>query len=363
MEREKERANSLFKEGDLSAARDLYFSVLIDVDTYTQTHTDTHTDTPLPPWCSQIKMACLNNLSALFLRTNDLHESLRVSALALQEDPLNVKALFRQAQAYERMGKIEEAQEAIETLLSVEPDNVQALKFSSSIKSQTSVRTEPPKDESSLPPAAPSTHTPVDAESISNRSTNSYSTVNPEFSDGRDSCGDKDAVYTFMNPNWTPPAGSEQSEEYPQSSSRTSSASAAQEAERAKVRNELFVAALQTSLGATTKGEKKVSDIGRGQSGNIPIGGEVKKTIDDLSQEEDKLVQAAHARVSSKINCKTQKSSKAPKNVSRGGIKSQKVISTKAQEEWAALMGEEECIKRKAAAKLGTLGMNSKPPN
>mmetsp|Transcript_18374 Transcript_18374/g.26761 ORF Transcript_18374/g.26761 Transcript_18374/m.26761 type:complete len:705 (+) Transcript_18374:97-2211(+) len=45
MEREKERANSLFKEGDLSAARDLYFSVLIDVDTYTQTHTDTHTDT------------------------------------------------------------------------------------------------------------------------------------------------------------------------------------------------------------------------------------------------------------------------------------------------------------------------------
>jgi FK506-binding protein 4/5 len=68
-------------------------------------------------------IAAHNNLAMVYLKTNETAEAIRQCEKALTEDPKNVKALYRQAQAYQNQNDFEDAIKIYERVVEVEPNN------------------------------------------------------------------------------------------------------------------------------------------------------------------------------------------------------------------------------------------------
>jgi tetratricopeptide (TPR) repeat protein len=185
LEERKEVGNRLLRIGQLMQARDVYFSILVDLSTLqspspsstidssvTSGAGTTIQDSDSSPSSSlttvavstayqEIEIACLNNLSALFFQLKDFQEVLKLTNKTLQiSSSRNVKALYRQAQAYEQLGLKSIALERISFLLEIEPMNQQGRKYLSSLLEEGGSVTSP---SSSSPSALPETAPPETA--------------------------------------------------------------------------------------------------------------------------------------------------------------------------------------------------------
>ena len=115
LEDRKKVANNFLSLKQIEKARDIYFSILFDIETLTE--------------YDDIKIACYNNLSSLFLDHGEIQEVLRLTTKTLEIDSRNLKALYRQSQAYDKLGQYSLAIEFIQKLLEIEPSNKQGKTF------------------------------------------------------------------------------------------------------------------------------------------------------------------------------------------------------------------------------------------
>ena len=296
---------------------------------------------------NDIRLACLNNLAALFIQCNEFEECIRLTQRAVEIDPNNVKALFRKAQAHDKLLDFDEALNTISRLLCIEPMNAQAKKFEADVTAK--IRPV------SVPAAAPSTaneEVPEAAVPVRNSDNDHIDAVQnvpvPSQSDISTSGG-----YSFMNPHWTPPPSASDPPPAPTATTATMT-----ESGKSKLKNDLFASALQRRLQ-----EERVSGGGGEGSagegdGRVQIGPRVEGSLKDLAQEENDVVEQM------KTKAKTLRVPKHEAGKDRGGtsrtrsalrLPGQRVISDRAKDEWAALMSEEDDIKKKNAAKLSTL--------
>lgn len=350
---DKEAANSLLQAGQLTAARDAYFSILIAIDSVEKNGTP-------DPTMVEIKIACLNNLMALFLKTKKFKEVVELSRQVLRIDPNNVKALFRQSQAFSEIEMNSDALLSLQKLLVIEPNNSQAkeLKFSvmdklnpledevlegspsnkagwGAVDTCTGTGTgragagaDSASDSSSADKQQrrredegkvyPTSRMPAPAPATS-------ATAGKEASDTTAPPPIFGAGWDFMNPQWEPACGRDDDSSKSKSKSdgkdlsrEASSAQQAQaggggpdstaqmfldEAERTRIKNQFFAEALQknsAAAGSASSNSKSKSKTKPGSSRSGPreveVNEAVSKTVEELSLEESRLVQRVEAR-------------------------------------------------------------------
>lgn len=104
-EQQKDLGNAAFKRGDWKQAIDLY-SAAIKLD-----------NTLLPAY---------NNRALAYLKIQRYAEALADSAVLLEREPSNVKALLRHAAAAEALGDVSTAESDLNKVLEIEPNNKEA---------------------------------------------------------------------------------------------------------------------------------------------------------------------------------------------------------------------------------------------
>ncbi|KAH7952766.1 hypothetical protein HPB49_000960 [Dermacentor silvarum] len=100
----KQEGNDLFKAGDFVGALDKYTKALSIVD-------------------SRERAVLLNNRAAANLKLRRYEDALKDTSEVLELNPMDVKALFRRSQAYEALGKTDEAFKDARKLLHIDPKN------------------------------------------------------------------------------------------------------------------------------------------------------------------------------------------------------------------------------------------------
>ncbi|KER23765.1 hypothetical protein T265_08418 [Opisthorchis viverrini] len=105
----KEKANSLFKDGLFREAIALYDQCLAESQ-------------------SDNRLRCIlhSNKAQAFLKIEDYENAVKAATDALNLNPLDPKALFRRAQAYEKLGALQSALEDAQKLIRLEPKNTAA---------------------------------------------------------------------------------------------------------------------------------------------------------------------------------------------------------------------------------------------
>jgi tetratricopeptide (TPR) repeat protein len=316
---------------------------------------------------NDIRLACLTNLAALFNHCQQFAESIKLSQKALEIDSRNVKALFRKAQAQDNLSQTKEALDTTSQLLAIEPGNAQAVKFRDELNRKLSgsapataevkaIVPEPPR------PVAAAVRAESERAEEEKKEKESAAAPPPPPSG---SSGD----YGFMNPNWTPLSTQDAVPAVAVNMS-SSTAAALAESEKTRIKNELFASALKSKLSA---GDKAAGSAQGAKTGTLNVREEVVSTLQELSMEEEHVVQQLKAKGSSLKKAAAGDgavSGSTKKNKAAGGTKSgtkdralssKRVISDRARDEWASLMNDEDDIKKKAAAKLASL--NGTPPS
>ena len=365
---QKQAATALFQEGNLVKARDAYFAILIDIDSEETSSPD--------PSKIEIKIACLNNLTALFLKTKKFKEVIELSRQVLLIDPSSVKAYFRQSQALSELELNNDAVLCLQKLLLLEPQNTQAKELLYVVMDKLN-----PLDEDSLPspPSTPAgASRPEDGKVYpisrmpgatsatrssnadhSNSNTSSVPEEKREFKGAEPVPITFGGGWDFMNPEWKPADDKndntsstdhlapssitrlKEGEMQEKSSQQVESASivaadeddSAQifldEAERARIKNQLFAEALQKSSHQAIKPKKNKSKKSVSASQKEVVVDEiVSKTVEELSLAEKTLV----AKVESKKAKSAQKSSTKTKKIEgSSSLKKKKVVSTRAK--------------------------------
>ncbi|KAF7803973.1 70 kDa peptidyl-prolyl isomerase-like [Senna tora] len=72
---------------------------------------------------STLRLSCLLNNAACKLKLGDYAEASRLCTKVLEQDPLNVKALYRRCQAYQKTSDLEKAEVDIKRALAIDPNN------------------------------------------------------------------------------------------------------------------------------------------------------------------------------------------------------------------------------------------------
>lgn len=315
----------------------------------------------------------------MFLQAKEYSESVKLAQKAIEIDPCNVKAMFRKAQALEKMAMLEQAASTVTQLLEIEPENGQATKFlvelrekmNPSSKSSKGASTESTSKSSSDLVVELKNATPKANSMSSNdmQTTVTVETDSPEIDVLQKTTED----YGFMNPNWSPPETTLQrsqvsavlTSEVEGISTSANTAAAMVENEKLRLKNEVFTSALKDKMSAeqsrlTMTPNDPLHSV---RKVDICVGDEVKSTLQELSLEEGNVVEQMKAKSKSfhkKDASSSKKKSSSSINSSTSGkgkssLKSKDVISDTAKSEWEALMCEENDIKKKAAAKLATL--------
>jgi tetratricopeptide (TPR) repeat protein len=366
---EKQAANAFLQAGQLAKARDAYFAILIEIDSE-------ETRTPNPAQI-EIKIACLNNLMALFLKTKKFKEVLELSRQVLQIEANNVKALFRQSQALAELEHNNDALLSLQKILQIEPQNTQAKELLYVVMDKLN-----PLEEDELPP-------PPEGEDTINRPEcgegkvykNTRMATNPTTTSTSSTPLGVEPVpvsfgggWDFMNPTWKPAGATSETEGDTESkggdnstideiltletkqggiaigtqvTSNTSSEEkkhnyddSAQifldEAERTRIKNQLFSEALQRNS-ATTKGQDHSNTKNKikkkSSKREVSVDEIVNKTVEELSLEEKELVAKVDLKKSSQKSLTKSKKSREESSNSqkpKGNLK-KKIVSTKAK--------------------------------
>jgi tetratricopeptide (TPR) repeat protein len=368
---EKQAATALLQAGQLVKARDAYFAILINIDSE-------ETKSPDPAKV-EIKIACLNNLMALFLKTKKYKEVIELSRQVLQLDPQSVKALFRQSQALSELELNNDALLCLQKLLLIEPQNAQAKELRYVVMDKLN----PLDDESPpSPPSSPSSMSTQDSSkdgkvyNISRMPSAVTTTTTTTTSTQEEKGGGRGGVepvpvtfgggWGFMNPEWTPgehdnggssssitdqaatvsdkkekeasqgiyvspptaQTATVQNEQKQHEDTEDSAQIFLDEAERTRIKNQLFAEALQKNSSKEVKNIKIKSKMSTSnQQKEVEVDELVSKTVAELSLEEKKLV----AKVDAKKTKGTKKSSTKVKKSQEGSVLKKKVVSSKAK--------------------------------
>lgn len=116
----KDVAASLFKKGRYILALERYKKV-VDLFSYLDSYED-----DLKEKAKELKKACELNRAACFLKTKDYAEAKKSCITVLKDDALNVKALFRRAQAEYNLRNFLDCMNDIKKLLEIDPKNAEA---------------------------------------------------------------------------------------------------------------------------------------------------------------------------------------------------------------------------------------------
>ena len=334
----KQDATALLQAGHLSQARDAFFSVLIAIDS-------DETRTPDPNKL-EIKIACLNNLMVLFLKTKKYKEVVELSRQVLKIEPNNVKALFRQGQAFSEIEMNSDALLSLQKLLTIEPNNSQAKELLYKVMDKLNPLEEDDVDNLPVPPST--------ADKLSTRRPDQgkvYKVArmpNAKSSNESEDKAVKDPTtkgfgsgWDFMNPQWNPDASNVEttSENASQISPSVGESKASDtdnsaqifldEAERARIKNQLFADALKSSTSATsaqtTKDKSKVKSSSRQKE--VVVDELVSKTVEELSIEEKKLVAKVESKKAKSTKTKVSKSKKSTGD----SVLKNKTVSAKAK--------------------------------
>lgn len=370
LEERKEVGNNFMKAGKLELARDIYFSILLDIESLTASTTSPSSGTSGAAEISSegeisslssttksssyqdLQIACLNNLSALFYQSGNYSEVLQLTNRTLSIQPTNVKALYRQAQAYEKLNLPSVAIEKISALLEIEPNNKQGMEYlmklmegkhSNIVYEEKEIRNKQEEepiegihvDESKMTPS--SSEESLDA--------TMKSSLPPD--------------YGFMNTSWltqpTLPSSPSPSTSLTPSTSASVQASDTfiqtfqSEVEKNKIKNSIFQSALSSFKTSSTSPHSQDGTSPKSLA-TIPTSQRVKSTFHELQLEEEELKNQQKAKVGGKEEIHGCPPAERRKKSSRTGgvtsLKSKKVISKTAQDEWAMLMKEEEDMKQ-----------------
>lgn len=343
LEERKEVANVFMKSGKLELARDIYYSILLDIES-TIDDTSSYQD---------IQIACLNNLSALFYQTGNYSEVLQLTSRTLSLQPSNVKALYRQAQAYEKLNLPSVAIEKISALLDLEPSNKQGKEYLMKLMEGNQILLES-GSEGDVKSASKGEELSHEESQSETEKPESIFQSTPSLSNQLDSTVEATSLppeYGFMNTSWLaqtpPPALSLSSPPIPSSShiSEELAQTFQSEVEKNKIKNSIFQSALST---LQTTSHHYQSHSSKSPS-NISTSQRVKSTLHELQLEEEKLKHQQKSKVDSREQIPEgtidRKKKSTPSSVS-SSLKSKKVISKTAQDEWAMLMREEEQMKQ-----------------
>ena len=347
----KEEATALLKAGELLKARDAYFSILIDIDNEGTVNKEK----------IDIKIACLNNLMVLFLKSKQYKEVVELARQVLLIDSTNVKALFRKGQALKELDMNNAALDCVKLLLELEPQNAQAKELLYVIMD----RFNPLSDD-----ALPIPPTSSDKATANKGKEGKVYDVSRMPSSGHESESqnsvEQDKVETeqserlvrgggwdFMNPDWKPvdnntsktipektdtPAHSKMEtihtkEKQEKNMNDETSQMFLDEADRTRIKNQLFAEALQKGNKDNKDTKNRISKNNRknksnNEDRNFAVDEIVKKTVEELSLEEKTLV----AKVESKKAKSTKKiPDKSKKNQDSCSLTKKKVVSSKAK--------------------------------
>lgn len=362
---QKQAATELFQAGQLVKARDAYFAILIDIDGNSETGS---TD----PATVEIKVACLNNLMALFLKTKKYKEVVELSFQVLRIDSKSVKALFRQSQALNELGSYHDALLSLQKLLTIEPHNSQAKELMYMVMDKLDPLADDDVvniEDQTLPnvsiqanPSNKSTPPPHGKEyPISRMPVSAAAPIDPLEGEGKlervpVSFG---GGWNFMNPEWTP-TGDQSKDTTENSWSASNSAkedapvtapappipkgddlgdgdedATAQlfrdEAERTRIKNQFFSEALKRSNICSEGSHQQKKNYSPSHLEVIGVDEIVSETVAALTLEEKSLV--------AKVESKKAKGSRKPSNKPKKGVldrgsgidslKKKSVVSTK----------------------------------
>lgn len=366
LQAEKQAATALLQAGQLTKARDAYFSVLIKIDSE-------ETRTPDPSKI-EIKVACLNNLMALFLKTKKYKEVVELSRQVLQIEPNNVKALFRQSQAFVAVDMNNDAILSLRQLLVVEPENAQAKELLFKVMDKLNPLE---SEEDNLPPPPPKTgwdsmdsddkrrpeegkvynisKMPVEQSSSTSSTASSMTESEKPVKDplvfG--------AGWDFMNPQWSPGTDSNEDQESKTNNEEEMKAQSSKdnlpseghsrltkdvddsakifldEAERARIKNQLFAEAIKKTTVSDTTSSAKLKNKGKSSSSrqrDVEVDEIVSKTVEELSIEEKSLVAKVESKKAKSSKGKMKKSGgSGSTSASAGTLKKKAVLSSKAK--------------------------------
>jgi tetratricopeptide (TPR) repeat protein len=368
-EERKDVGNHFMKLQQYEQARDIYYSILLDIANDIS--------------YQEIEIACLNNLSSLFYGLKNYDEVVNLTSKILEMELGNegekkkVKALYRQGQAYEQLGYMSIAMERISKLLEIEPKNQQAKDYLMKLMNRNSgeITTSSPSPAAAAAVAVVSpTEAQEEQQKVAKEVTEESSLFNlnsavtqdeaPTPSTTPDSTG-----YGFMNPSWLPqlssePSSSTSSLSQPNSSSTTETITQTfeTELEKNKIKNSIFLSAL-TSLQSSSRSTSlpasaSSSSSHRKSNSQIQSSQQVEQSFHELLLEEKELKQIQHSKVATASSAVASSSSLPSSSHAPGlshpfasassssSLRSKKVISSTAQDEWLTLMREEESMKR-----------------
>lgn len=356
--KKKDEANARLRAGELTDARDEYFEVLISLDDL-PCRLDTDRKT-----ADELKIACFNNLMALFLKVQNFDQVVDLAKQVLRLDERNVKALFRKSQALSALHKYEEAASSLRIVLGIEPGNDQARELLDDMEKHL----QPPFDNLPVPPADTTRESKTKISKVlSSNDEIERKNNRPQQSDSKDSNSLTASGWEFMNPEWKPPSKNEASANLSQEgnswfdsfncSKNSKHADVGRvfinEAERTKMKNQLFAEAIQKESAAVECSDKKKKRENNSVS-SIKADEAVIKAVEDLSVEEKNLVAKVESKKKSKTHtCKIKKSSENKGFQDSSELRKKKVVSKKAKSEWQMLLDEEEDIKKHVASKTG----------
>ena len=398
LEERKAVGNHLMKLQQYEQARDIYYSILLDITTETLSSTSLtinnsttaadntpqcDTSTTMSSEYQDIELACLNNLCSLFYLLKNYDEVIHLTTKILNLYPSStsstsssssenknndkkiLKALYRQSQAYEQLGYVSIAMERISKLLEIEPNNQQAKDYLMKLMNEN--MGEPARSDvhvETIPsPPHVNPQRQVDEVMVGSLS-NPESTESQEKTPPPSVLQETNSDYGFMNPSWLPQLPPEPSSAYSsivQPPTETITQTFETEIEKNKIKNSIFLQALtslQSSSSLPSSSTSSHQKKSKTTSAEIPTSQQVQHVFHELLQEEEELK-----------NLQTKKSSSAPltnlsspsptqlnpsSSTSASSLRSKKVISTTAHEEWLSLMKEEECTKQLVEEKKRT---------
>jgi tetratricopeptide (TPR) repeat protein len=374
-EERKDVGNHLMKLHQYEQARDIYYSILLDI-----ANESSSLDPESAARYQEIEIACLNNLSSLFYLLKNYDEVINLTSKILEMslgkdgEKKKVKALYRQSQAYEQLGYVSIAMERISKLLEIEPKNQQAKEYFMKLMNRNSMETPVSTTSPGSPPVRPDSvpiHTEEGKglieneskeETLSNPKTQKETPTPPDTSD-----------YGFMNPSWRPQLPSAES-----SSSATETNFHTQtfetEIEKNKIKNSIFLSALtslqsspSSSLPASSSSPSSSSSCHqRKPTGQISTSQQVHDHFHELLKEEEEEFKQIQnkTKVSSSVSSPVPPPPAVPAGPAplpaAASLRSKKVISTTAHEEWLTLMREEETMKRLVEEKKKTKRVTKK---
>lgn len=70
----------------------------------------------------EIEVTCCTNLAHCYVKTEQYHYAIKYASQALEKDPQNKKALFRQGIAYTSIGELDKARETLNKVVDLEGD-------------------------------------------------------------------------------------------------------------------------------------------------------------------------------------------------------------------------------------------------